>query len=110
MLGDDILDLRDVERELNDEEGDEDARLIAAEVESETGYTLHEVAHNYDPTLIHESYFEDYAREFAESIGAIDRDGPWPTYHIDWPRAADDLKDDFTAYDFNGHTYYGRTF
>ena len=35
-------------------------------------------------TLISESYFEDYAQELAEDIGAISRDTQWPLNCIDW--------------------------
>jgi len=39
----------------------------------------------YGAHLIREDYFEDYARELAEDIGAIDRDANWPLSYIDWP-------------------------
>ncbi len=59
-------------------------------------------------TFIAESYFEDYAREFAEDIGAIKKDGEWPTNCIDWESAANELKIDFSEVDFDGETYYYR--
>lgn len=34
-----------------------------------------------DATLIRESYFEDYAQQLAEDIGAIDRNLGWPACH-----------------------------
>lgn len=110
-LGEDILDLRNVE-ELLDDEGEEgdDARLIRKVIEDETSLDFHDMAHNYEPTLIHEFYFEDYARQLAEDIGAIDRDATWPAYHIDWKAAAEDLKQDYVEYEIGAHTYYGRNF
>ena len=60
-------------------------------------------------TLIRESYFEDYARELAEDIGGIDKDAGWPAQFIDWPAAAEALKMDYTAVDFDGETYYVRS-
>ena len=57
-------------------------------------------------TLIRSDEFENYARELAEDIGAIGRDNPWPTSHIDWEAAADELKQDFAAVDFGSSTYY----
>jgi hypothetical protein len=59
-------------------------------------------------SLIRETYFEDYAQEFAEEIGAISRETSWPACHIDWSSAADSLKMDFTAIDYDGVTYYAR--
>ncbi len=50
-------------------------------------------------TLVHERYFEDYARQLAEDTGAIDDDAHWPATHIDWPAAADELKMDYTELD-----------
>jgi hypothetical protein len=62
----------------------------------------------YPVTLIRESYFEDYAQELAEDIGAISRDAQWPLSYIDWPRAAEALKMDYTGAEFDGVTYYFR--
>jgi hypothetical protein len=62
----------------------------------------------YGETLIRESYFEDYARELAEDIGAIDPKANWPLNHIDWEAAADELKGDYMEVDFDGVSYYIR--
>lgn len=59
-------------------------------------------------TLIHEDYFEDYARQVAEDIGAIDPNASWPLSHIDWSAAADALKMDYVGVEFDGETYYVR--
>lgn len=59
-------------------------------------------------TLIADSYFEDYAQEFAEDIGAIDRDAAWPACHIDWEAAAASLQMDYTSIELDGTTYWGR--
>ena len=64
---------------------------------------------SYGEALIRESYFEDYARELAEDIGAIPKDSKWPCTCIDWEQAAEELKADYTSVDFNGTTYYMRT-
>jgi hypothetical protein len=63
----------------------------------------------YGETFIREDHFEDYARELAEDIGAIDKDASWPNTYIDWKAAADALKQDYTTYEFMGHTYYARS-
>lgn len=59
-------------------------------------------------TLISDDYFEDYARELAEDIGAIERVGRWPTNHIDWEEAADELKQDYMSVEFGSTTYWIR--
>jgi hypothetical protein len=62
----------------------------------------------YGAHFIADYAFEDYARELAEDLGAIDRDASWPLTYIDWPAAADALKMDYTTVDFLGTTYYVR--
>ena len=108
---DNIIDSRYVddaiaqlEREL--EEGDDRTELEALRNLAEQGRDLPDW--EYGVTLVRESYFEDYAQEFAEDIGAISHDLQWPLYCIDWERAADDLRMDYTELDFAGITYYAR--
>lgn len=62
----------------------------------------------YGVTLIHTDYFEAYARELADEIGAIDREAAWPARHIDWEAAADELSQDYRVVDFDGAEYYVR--
>lgn len=62
----------------------------------------------YGVTLIRDSYFEDYAQQMAEDIGAINRDATWPLNHIDWEAAAEALKGDYTSAEFDGVTYWAR--
>ena len=62
----------------------------------------------YGATLILDSYFEEYAQELAEGIGAIDRNASWPNNCIDWEKAARELQYDYTAVDFDGETYWIR--
>lgn len=59
-------------------------------------------------TLIRDSHFPEYAREFAEEIGAIDRNAKWPLAHIDWESAAEELKQDYTCVTFDGVDYWVR--
>lgn len=76
---------------------------------------LAEEAEGYAPdwrhgeALIRDSYFEDYARDLAEDIGAINRDTSWPHTCIDWEKAASDLQHDYTSVDFDGVTYWIRS-
>lgn len=59
-------------------------------------------------TLIHEDYFEDYARELADELGFIDREASWPMRHIDWEAAANELATDYREVEFDGATYLVR--
>ena len=63
----------------------------------------------YGATLIRWSYFEEYAQELAEEIGAIYRDAAWPANCIDWEEAARELKCDYTEVDFGGIEYWMRS-
>lgn len=62
----------------------------------------------YPAALIHESYFEDYARQYAEDVGAIEREDAWPCNHIDWGAASADLRQDYSDVDFDGEEYLYR--
>jgi antirestriction protein len=109
----DLIELRDAMREMLAAEDDaldaderaELARDIAAIDEIE-GAGLENWQHGAQ--FIADHAFEDYARELAEDIGAIDAAHGWPLSYIDWEAAADALKMDYTAVDFLGTTYYAR--
>jgi hypothetical protein len=58
--------------------------------------------------FIPDDQFEDYARQFADDIGAITGQEGWPLDYIDWGRAADALKMDYSSIDIEGTTYWGR--
>lgn len=90
--------------ELDPEEAEELAALRSLAEQGE-GYVPD---WQYGETLIRDDYFEDYARELAEDIGAIDREAGWPAYCIDWERAANDLRIDYTELTFDGVTYWAR--
>jgi len=77
------------------------------ELESDMGFTL-EVASRDGVYFIDEDYFEDYAKEFAHDIGAIDDETTWPATHIDWAAAADEIRYDYTEVEFQGNTYLFR--
>lgn len=62
----------------------------------------------YPVTLVRDSYFETYAQELAEELGLTATDGRWPTSFIDWPKAAEALKEDYTPGLLDGVTYWGR--
>lgn len=120
-IGDDVIDLRDLWKQKEELEAIKDSLEDGGELldfEDDELKALQdlfsEVGEPYrggefdEPTLIHERYFEDYARQLAEDIGAIEEDGRWPTNCIDWERAANELRVDYTSYEIDGHTYYAR--
>lgn len=90
------------EEELNNwKNGDEGKELeTLKELRSECGL---------EDTLIRDSYFETYARQLAEDIGAIKGDEGWPLNCIDWEQATNELKMDYTTVEFDGETYHYRS-
>jgi chromosome segregation ATPase len=59
--------------------------------------------------LIRDSYFEEYAQQLADDIGAIDRNAEWPVNCIDWKQAAEQLQQDYSSVDFDGQDYWIRS-
>ena len=114
----DVIDSRDVIariEELENDRDDENVGLLEIEVaELEALTALADEASDYAPdwqygaTLIRDSYFEDYAQELAEDIGAIGSNATWPNNCIDWERATRELQMDYTEVDFDGVTYWIR--
>ena len=110
-LSEDILDSRDIIARIAYLEGTADPDEIA-----ELGI-LRELAEQgesyaadwaYGETLIADAYFRDYAEELADDIGAVDKDAGWPLTYIDWDAAADALKQDYTAIEVAGRTFWTR--
>ena len=60
-------------------------------------------------TLIRDSYFETYAMELADDIGAIKGTEGWPLTCIDWEKATRELKYDYLPVDFDGVEYWYRS-
>jgi hypothetical protein len=56
--------------------------------------------------LISDSYFSQYAKELARDVCELSDD--WPFGYIDWEAAAEALKTDYKAVDFDGETYWIR--
>ena len=101
-----LIDFRDDEDyEFQGYEEEELEQLL--ELESELGMTL-EAADQAGALFIDEDYFEDYARELAEDVGAINSDFEWPCTHIDWSAAADELRSDYTEVEYDGNNYIVR--
>jgi hypothetical protein len=88
-----------------DEDEQNELRILRELADEANGYAPD---WEFGETLIRESYFEEYAEQLAEDIGAIDRNAGWPLGCIDWEKAADQLKIDYTSVEFDGVTYWVR--
>ena len=114
---DDIIDSRDVIQRIeelrNGQQQDEGLSLSEHE-ELQDLTALAEEASDYAPdwehgeALIRDSYFQEYAEQFAEDCGLIIEGASWPNNCIDWERAARELQYDYTAVEFDGVTYWIR--
>ena len=61
----------------------------------------------YGETFIHEDYFTAYCMELLSEVGYLPADLPsWIV--IDEDATADNMKDDYTEFEFMGSTYYAR--
>jgi len=108
----DVIDSRDIIDRIDYLESEEN-RTDEEETELKALQELAEEASGspdwtHGETLIRDSYFEDYARELADDIGAVDKNAGWPNNCIDWEKAADELKADYMCVDFDGVEYWIR--
>lgn len=62
----------------------------------------------YGVTLVRDSYFEEYAKQYAEDLGLLPSEPSWPLAFIAWDEAADALKEDYEELDFSGVVYWAR--
>jgi antirestriction protein len=111
--GAEIMDSRDViekieelealEAEATTEEPDELTKLreMAKDGEGSPDWP-------HGETLILDSYFEQYAQDLAEDIGAVQKDATWPNQYIDWEAAADALKQDYMRVTYGETEYWIR--
>lgn len=63
----------------------------------------------YGATFIRDSYFREYAETYADEVCDMKSNTAWPFCYIDWGAAADALQADYTAYDFDGVTYWANS-
>lgn len=114
-IGADVLDSRDIEERISDlkamietDPHDEDAREELEGWLELKGQLDHSPNWEHGMQVIHDNYFEDFAQQLAEDIGAIDREAGWPACHIDWEAAAESLRMDYTHAKVRGHEYWAR--
>ena len=115
--GDNIIHSRDIiarieelenlkdDAEANEEDLDELEELLALAEEGSAASS----DWRYGEPLIADHYFERYARELAEDIGAIDRNATWPNNCIDWEHAARELQHDYSSIGFGAEEYWIRS-
>lgn len=119
---DDIIDSRDVIARIEELEAERDACDADAYEEWQESAEADELAAlcnlrdeaegcddwAHGASLIRDSYFEEYAEQLADDIGAIDQRASWPLTCIDWEKAARELQMDYTSVEFDGVTYWMR--
>jgi hypothetical protein len=91
------------EVDFGDDEAEE-LRVLEALQEEGEGYS----DWRHGATLVRDSHFEQYAREFADEIGAIPKGATWPCTCIDWTQAAEELQQDYSSVEFGDVTYWIR--
>lgn len=113
-----MIDTRDLDKELDELEAREDDEQEDDGLTFEENNRLRELRDlrdevgsewSYGETLIPESEFQDYARAIAEDLGALDANPSWPYTCIDWEQAANELSQDYTSVHFDGTDYYFRS-
>ena len=119
LRGNDVIDSRavidrieELEAELADvseQERDQDAVEELAALRGLEEEACGSPDWRYGGTLIREDYFQEYAQQLAEDIGAISGQERWPLTCIDWEQAARELQVDYSAVTFGEHTYYIRS-
>ena len=101
------FDMQDVEERITElesiptieREEDEQEELDAL-------YELQEEASGFEQ-FINESEFTSYVEEFAKDCGYISDDFPaW--IKIDWDETADEVRIDYTEFEFRGETFLAR--
>jgi hypothetical protein len=115
LRGEDYLDTRTVieqrdalllDIEIDEREPDEEEQVFLDEVKN----LSNEISEFEDGNmLVLEDSFEDYARQLAEDIGAITGSESWPCNCIDWERAANELRHDYSGVAFMGNDYLVRS-
>ncbi len=112
---DELIDTRDIDERIEFLESEEQDDLTEDEQHELRSLSMFRDEHmgdfpewSFGTTLIRDSFFTQYAEEFAEDIGAVSRDSDWPNCHIDWDAAARSLQMDYTQVIFDGSIYWGR--
>jgi len=106
------IDSRDIVDRYNEIVGDPDFLDEATRLEKVIRQGESSPDWDHGVVLTHEDFFVEYTKELIENNYDdinINSNG-WPYRHmkIDFEAAAEELKQDYTAIDFDGQTYYFR--
>jgi hypothetical protein len=119
----DMLDSRDIQERIDwlesdaasgDEYSDQDCEAFAEELKKLANLKEQYIndygdsSWGYGAQFIRDSYFEEYAMQLADDIGAINEKQSWPSMYIDWERATEALQMDYTEVDYDGIIYWTR--
>jgi hypothetical protein len=72
------------------------------------GMSIDDIRSYEDKQGIHSDDFEDYARDLHEDLHGRNSTESWPHNCIDWEAAAEQLKGDFSVFEYDGQDYYVR--
>ena len=106
----DVIDrMEELQEEINEllensEEADPKVIEELKELEGFAKYASEVDDWEHEAYFIRDSNFTDYTRELAEDCYEIPSE--WPFRCIDWKQASEELKCDYSAYDFGGVTYW----
>lgn len=110
------IDLRDLAKELAEltektelDDFERDRLAVIQRLDEQLFCDLAEYAENA-PVMVEEAFFEDYAREFAWDVGAVEDSFAWPANCIDWEKAAAQLRIDFNEVEFDGGKWLVRSY
>jgi len=120
-VGDDIIDSRYIIERIEELEIDkdnyEDENMEMPQDEQEELEMLRDVAAEgsqyssdwiHGESLIHDSYFTEYAIEMLKDCGDLPREIPWYV-EIDEEATAENIRQDYTEIDIDGSTYWMST-
>ncbi len=113
--GQDLLDLfsaMEDEGVWDYEENDEQTRhdylsdLGYTEEDADTVQDLYDHCGGCSPnTIVKEDYFTEYAKDYAEGCGYVDKDNPLTGY-VNWDEYAEDMKHDFSVLETGTYTFF----
>lgn len=103
----DLIELIDYLEGIDDPDEDEVEELRRA-LELQAELEPYAPDYRYGEAVIADYHFRQYAEELADDLGLIDGKAGWPNSYIDWERAADALKMDYTGVEFEGKTWWVR--
>jgi len=108
FAGLDVFDSRSIDDRIEELENDIDENTDDEELETLLAFRddVGSSEWGYGITFIADSYFEDYARDYADDMDILSNVGGWPFTCINWEQAAADLQMNYSAVELDGYTYW----